>query len=86
MSKSNLLVFVSLRMERQKSLVKKLKQVGLFTLVYMFLNTCFIEYCYIIYFIFLKEKKTGETKVAILILSMLVVMCIPIIGAAGKIR
>lgn len=45
----------------------------------------FFKYCYIIYFISLEEKNTGETKVAILILSILVVMCVLIIGGAGNI-
>lgn len=45
----------------------------------------FLEYCYVIYFISLEEKKTGEKKVGILIFSILVVICIQIIGAAGNI-
>lgn len=45
----------------------------------------FIEYCYIIYLMSLEEKKTGEGKVGILIFSILVVICIQIIGAAGNI-
>ncbi|VDI68381.1 sialic acid binding Ig-like lectin 8 [Mytilus galloprovincialis] len=32
----------------------------------------------------IEEKKTDETKVAVLILSILMVMCVPIIGAAGQ--